>query len=72
MVRLAVYWRPHFWHLSILNTTMANATLMACLAPVWVIMFGAIIGESVGRNSYFGLALCLIGAAMLVGSSFFR
>ncbi len=59
-----------FWHLSILNTTMANATLMACLAPVWVIMFGGLIGESVGRNSYIGLALCLAGAAMLVGSSF--
>ncbi len=60
-----------FWHLSIVNTTMANATLMACLAPVWVIMFsGAFIGEPVGRNSYYGLALCLIGAATLVGSSY--
>ncbi len=60
-----------FWHLAIVNTTMANATFMACLAPVWVIMFsGAFIGESVGRNSYFGLALCLVGAAMLIGSSY--
>ena len=60
-----------FWHLAIVNTTMANATLMACLAPVWVIMFsGAYIGEPVGRNSYWGLALCLIGAAMLIGSSY--
>lgn len=60
-----------FWHLSIVNTTMANATLMACLAPVWVIMFsGAFIGETVGKNSYYGLILCLIGAAMLVGSSY--
>ena len=25
-----------FWHLSILHTTMANATFMACLSPVWV------------------------------------
>ncbi len=60
-----------FWHLSIINTTMANATLMACMAPVWVILLsGAFIGEPVGRNSYFGLLLCLIGAAMLIGSSY--
>ena len=60
-----------FWHLAIVNTTMANATLMACLAPVWVIMLsGAFIGEPVGRNSYYGLVLCLIGAAMLIGSSY--
>ena len=60
-----------FWHLAIINTTMANATLMACLAPVWVILFsGAYIGEPVGRNSYYGLALCLFGSAMLIGSSY--
>lgn len=60
-----------FWHLSIINTTMANATLMACLAPVWVIMFaGVFIGETVERNSYYGLAFCIVGAAMLIGSSY--
>ncbi len=60
-----------FWHLSILNTTMANATLMSCLAPVWVILLsGAVIGEPVPPRSYAGLALCISGAAMLVGSSY--
>jgi len=60
-----------FWHLAILNTTIANATFLACLAPVWVILFsGMFIGEKVGRNSYFGLAICLIGTAFLIGSSF--
>lgn len=60
-----------FWHLAILNTTMANATLMACLAPVWVlILSGAIIGETVPRRSFGGLAICLAGAALLVGSSY--
>ena len=35
-----------FWHLSILNTTIANATLLACLAPVWVLLLsGSLIGE---------------------------
>ncbi len=60
-----------FWHLSIVNTTVANATLMATLAPVWVALFSnAFIGEPVSRNSYIGLALCLVGAGLLVGSSF--
>ncbi len=60
-----------FWHLSILNTTMANATLMSCLAPVWVILLsGAVIGEPVPPRSFAGLALCLAGAALLVGSSY--
>jgi len=60
-----------FWHLAILNTTMANATLMATLAPVWVVLFSRVaIGEEVSKNAFFGLAICLLGAAMLVGSSF--
>jgi drug/metabolite transporter (DMT)-like permease len=60
-----------FWHLAILNTTMANATLMATLAPVWVVLFSRVaIGEEVSPNAYFGLAICLVGAALLMGSSF--
>ncbi len=60
-----------FWHLAILNTTVANATLLACLAPVWVSLFSAsFIGEKVARNTYFGLVICLIGAAFLIGSSY--
>ena len=60
-----------FWHLAIVNTTMANATLMSCLAPLWVLLFsGMFIGENVTRNSFYGLALCLAGAAMLIGSSY--
>ncbi len=60
-----------FWHLAILNTTIANATLMSCLAPVWVALFsGLFIGEKVSRNTYLGLFACLFGAALLIGSSF--
>ncbi len=60
-----------FWHLAILQTTIANATLLSCLAPVWVaLLSGALIGEKVGRNVFAGLALCLLGAALLIGSSF--
>jgi len=60
-----------FWHLAILNTTMANATLMACLAPVWVLFLsGLVIGEKVAARSFAGLAICLMGAALLIGSSY--
>jgi drug/metabolite transporter (DMT)-like permease len=60
-----------FWHLAILNTTMANATLMACLAPVWVLFLsGLAIGEKVPARSFAGLAVCLFGAALLIGSSY--
>ncbi|MEE9314766.1 MAG: DMT family transporter [Rhizobiaceae bacterium] len=60
-----------FWHLAVLNTTIANATFMSCLAPVWVVLFsGLFIGEKVGRNTYIGLIVCLFGGAMLIGSSF--
>ncbi len=59
-----------FWHLSIVKTTIANATLLACLAPVWVLLLsGVLIGEKVGRNAYVGLTLCLVGTVFLIGSS---
>lgn len=59
-----------FWHLSILNTTIANATLLSTMAPVWVMLFSLVIGERVTRMMVAGLALCILGGATLVGSSF--
>jgi drug/metabolite transporter (DMT)-like permease len=60
-----------FWHLSILNTTIANATFLATMAPVWVVLgSGFFIGEAVGRQVVSGLVLCLVGAAALFGASF--
>jgi drug/metabolite transporter (DMT)-like permease len=59
-----------FWHLAILNTTVANATFLATMAPVWVVLgSGIFIGEAVGRQTVYGLVLCVAGAAALVGSS---
>ncbi|WP_319775064.1 DMT family transporter [Breoghania sp.] len=59
-----------FWHLAIVNTTMANATFLATMAPVWVLMgSGLFIGERVTRQMFFGLGFCLLGAGALVGSS---
>ena len=59
-----------FWHLAIVNTSVANATFMAVLAPVWVALgSGLFLGEPVDRKTVIGLGLCLAGAAALVGDS---
>jgi drug/metabolite transporter (DMT)-like permease len=59
-----------FWHLAIVNTSVANATFMAVLAPVWVALgSGLFLGEPVDRKTIIGLGLCLAGAAALVGDS---
>ncbi|MCB1457700.1 MAG: DMT family transporter [Nitratireductor sp.] len=60
-----------FWHLAITHTTMANATLMSCLAPVWVLILSStFIGEKVPARSFAGLAICIAGASLLIGSSY--
>jgi drug/metabolite transporter (DMT)-like permease len=59
-----------FWHLAIMETTVANATFLATLAPVWVVLgSGLFLGERVERQIFAGLALCLVGAAALIGDS---
>lgn len=57
-----------FWHLAILHTTVANATFLATMAPVWVVLGSSFfIGERVPRGVVSGLLLCLLGAAFLIG-----
>ncbi len=58
-----------FWHLACLKTTIANATLLATMAPVWVMLLSMVIGEKVTRLMLTGLAVCVAGGAVLVGSS---
>lgn len=60
-----------FWHLAILNTTVANATFFAVTAPVFVVA-GAFLflGERSGFRVFAGLALCLAGGAALIGQSY--
>jgi len=60
-----------FWHLSIVYTTVANATLLANFAPVFVTL-GAwlLFGQRVNRLFLLALALSLAGAALLVAPSF--
>ncbi len=59
-----------FWHLAIMNTSVANATFLATLAPVWVVLgSGLILGERVAWPVLLGLALCLVGATALIGNT---
>lgn len=59
------------WHLSIVYTTVANATLFANTAPLFVgLAAWRLFGERVGRPFVIGFALALGGAAIVLGASF--
>ncbi len=58
------------WHLSIRMTTVANATLLANVAPVFVVLAGWMIFRiRVTRTYLFGLAAALTGTLALTGAS---
>jgi drug/metabolite transporter (DMT)-like permease len=59
------------WHFSILFTTVANSTLLANLAPIFVTV-GAwlLFGQRVTRTFLTGMAIAMGGAFVLVGPSF--
>jgi drug/metabolite transporter (DMT)-like permease len=56
------------WHLSITITSVANATLLANLAPVFVTAIGVLfLGAAVTRIFVIGLALAVAGVIILKG-----
>lgn len=59
-----------FWHLAIMNTAVANATLLATLSPVYVtaILF-VLFREKTTPLFLFGTAIAMAGAALLMGDS---
>ena len=60
-----------FWHWSITETTVANATLFATSTPIFVTLAAWLwLGERITGRFLVGLALSLGGAAMLAGSSY--
>ncbi|RYB05006.1 DMT family transporter [Lichenibacterium ramalinae] len=60
-----------FWHMSVMRTTVANATFFATCAPIWVVLFGwLLLGHRVGRPVLVGLGFCVAGGAALVAQSF--
>ena len=59
-----------FWHLSILNTTVANATFFATTAPIFVVLVAWLaLRRRVSRATVAGLILCVFGGLSLVGQS---
>jgi drug/metabolite transporter (DMT)-like permease len=59
-----------FWHLSIVNTSVANATFFATTAPIWVVLFGWFIFRARASSGVLiGLALCIAGGAALLTQS---
>jgi drug/metabolite transporter (DMT)-like permease len=59
------------WHWSIKFTTIANATMLANFAPIFVALFGWLIfGQKVSLRFVVGMLVALAGTVFLVGSSF--
>jgi len=59
-----------FWHLSIMGTTVANATFFATTAPLWVILIARLVfGERVSRATTAAVVMCLVGGLALIGNS---
>jgi drug/metabolite transporter (DMT)-like permease len=59
------------WHFSILYTSVANSTLLANLAPIFVTLAGWLIWEKkVTRTFLAGMALAIFGMFVLVGPNF--
>jgi len=58
------------WHWSILFTSVANSTLLANFAPIFVAL-GAwlLFGQQVNRSFLMAMTLALIGTTLMVGSS---
>lgn len=60
-----------FWHLAIMNTAVANATLLATLSPVYVTVILFVLYRERATPIFLGgTALAIIGAALLMGDSF--
>ena len=57
-----------FWHLAILNTSVANATLLATTTPI-IVTVGAwlVLKERISPRILAGVALGMAGATLLVG-----
>jgi drug/metabolite transporter (DMT)-like permease len=59
-----------FWHLSIVTTSVANATFFATTAPIWVVLFGWLIfGARASAAVLAGLGLCIAGGGALLAQS---
>ena len=61
------------WSASLAFTTAANATIIGNTAPLWVALASILFfGQRFSRDFWFGLALALAGAALVVGADFLQ
>jgi drug/metabolite transporter (DMT)-like permease len=61
------------WSTSIGYTSIANATLLNNIAPLWVTLFAAFVWhERMNARFWSGLAMTLVGAAVVLGSDLIR
>jgi len=59
-----------FWHLSILETTVANATFFATTAPFFVVLVTwLVLKQRIAAGTIAGLGFCLLGGTALIGQS---
>ncbi len=60
-----------FWHLAIMGTTVANATFLASMAPITVLLGSwTLLREPITGRIFLGLVMALCGAGFLLGSSY--
>ena len=60
-----------FWHWSLHFTSVANSTLLSNFAPVFVVLFGALLlGYRVTRRFVGAMLVALAGTCLLVGRDF--
>lgn len=56
------------WHVSIQHTSVANATLLANLAPIFMLLIAQVfLGEPIRKRVWFAIALSLFGVTLLMG-----
>ena len=59
------------WHWSIKYTSIANATLLANFAPLWVTLWARhLFGEKIHTRFFIALGIAIIGATILMRTSF--
>lgn len=58
------------WATSIENTTIANATLLNNISPLWVALFALLVWkEKLGFRFWLGLIVVILGASAVLGST---
>lgn len=59
----------HFatWVPSVGRTTVASSVALVCTQPVWTALLARLLGGSVGRRTWLGIALALAGVLVLTG-----